>query len=196
MSANDEMVFLFTHFARHYRDGGIGCRHVADLWVYCNAHPELNKAYIEEKLASLQLVTFYRHIRRLMAVWFEDAPGDELIDFISDFIFASGSFGDKVSWLQSRTVRDSKNNVLRFSSKLVYLWKTAFPSCVVLRGKYTILKRCPWMLPLVWLWRPVYKVLFERDSLQVQKQNVRILTRENVQNRQQALQYVGLDYNF
>ena len=196
MSANDEMVFLFTHFAKHYRDGGIGCRHVADLWVYCNAHPELDEAYIEEKLSPLHLLEFYRHIRRLMAVWFEDTAGDERMDFITDFIFDSGSWGNKASRLQSRTVRDSKHNVLRFSSKLVYLWKTAFPSCVVLREKYTILKRCPWMLPLVWLWRPVYKVLFERHSLQVQKQNVQVLSKENVQTRQQALQYVGLDYNF
>ena len=28
MTAENELVFLFSHFAKHYRDGGIGCRYV------------------------------------------------------------------------------------------------------------------------------------------------------------------------
>ena len=33
MSERDEFMFVFSHFVKHYRDSGIGCRHVTDLWV-------------------------------------------------------------------------------------------------------------------------------------------------------------------
>ena len=50
LSAEDGYIFLFTHFARHYRYGGIGCRHVADLFIYRRAFPELNHKYIAGEL--------------------------------------------------------------------------------------------------------------------------------------------------
>ena len=34
MRDEDEFIYLFTHYAKHYRDGGVGIRQVADLYVY------------------------------------------------------------------------------------------------------------------------------------------------------------------
>lgn len=31
LSREDEFIFIFTHFAKHFRDGGAGCRYVLDL---------------------------------------------------------------------------------------------------------------------------------------------------------------------
>ena len=36
MSNEDQMVYIFTHFAKHYRDAGVGIKHIVDLWVYKN----------------------------------------------------------------------------------------------------------------------------------------------------------------
>ena len=196
MTPEDEFIFLFTHFAKHYRDGGIGCRHVVDLWVYLRSHPELDLDYIQTELKKLQLLDFYRNIRRLISTWFEDQESDSRTDFLTEFIFASGSFGQIENRVLSRAVRDANHSVLGFSGKLLYLWQTAFPGIKILREKYTILKKHPYMLPLVWLIRPFYKVLFEWRSLRQQQRNLAAFDEDGMENHQKMLHYVGLDYNF
>ena len=58
MKPEDEYVFLFAHFAKHYVDGGIGIRHALDLWVYRRTNPDLDNAYIQTELKKLKLERF------------------------------------------------------------------------------------------------------------------------------------------
>lgn len=196
MSAEDTMVFLFAHFAKHYRDGGIGCRHVLDLWVYLRAYPRLDEEYMEQQLQKLGLLAFYRNIRRLIAFWFEDGEADETTEFISDFVLGGGSWGTMASKTVSRTIRVENHSHLGVGGKLAYLWGIAFPNINALKEKYTILKKCRFMLPLVWLWRPFYKVFFESQSLKMRKKQMQAVTSESLDARRQALQTVGLDSDF
>lgn len=196
MTAEDGMVYLFTHFAKHFRDGGIGCRHVLDLWVYLRSEPKMNEAYVQRELNRLGLLKFYRHIRELLDVWFEDASDSPMSDFLTDAVFASGSFGELDSRVISRAVRDKKHSPLGVNSRLLYLWQTAFPSVLILKDKYTVLKKAPWLLPVIWLIRPFYKLLFERDSLKFQEQNLQALSEDRVAARREVLHEIGLDYNF
>jgi hypothetical protein len=196
MTPEDTFAFLFAHFAKHYRDGGIGCRYVLDLWVYLRANPELDMDRVMAALKQLRLDRFYENISRLMAVWFEGEKPDERTEFLTEFIFASGSWGEGNSRVLSRAIRDGKGPLLKRSGKLTYLRELAFPGVMTLRGKYTVLKKHPWMLPLVWLWRPFYKVLFERGSLEERRETLEYVTVERIDDRRQALHYVGLDYNF
>lgn len=195
MTPEDEWIYLFTHFAKHYRDGGIGCRHMVDLWVYLRVTESLDDAYVEAELEKLQLLEFYSNIRKLIAVWFEDEQEDALSEYLTEFIFASGSWGQMETKILSRTLRDSKRSVLGFSGRLIYMRNTLFPGADVLRNKYTILKKAPWTLPLVWAVRPFYKVLFERNTLKEQEERLKMLNQDNIALRQQMLRYVGLDYH-
>lgn len=198
MLPEDEMVYLFTHFAKHYRDGGIGCRHVVDLWVYLRANPGLNEEKVKTGLDKLQLREFYENIRQLMAVWFEGARADEKMNFITDFIFASGSWGKTETHVASTGVRDQSGKRGGYRARWKYLFRLAFVGVDGLKNKYTILQKAPWMLPLVWIYRPFYKLLSkqERRSLSTHRRNLRILTPETVRTHREALQYVGLDYHF
>ena len=196
MKAEDEFIYLFTHFAKHFRDGGIGCRHVADLWVFLRAKADLDETYIQKELEKLQLLGFYQNVRTLMPVWFEDGLCDEKTELMTEFIFASGSFGRIESRVLSITVRDTGHYPLGFNGRLMYLWRTAFPGVDVLKEKYTVLKRMPWMLPLVWLVRPFYKILFETKDLHRQKKNIMTLSRENLDQKDRMLKYFDLEYRF
>jgi len=196
MTVEDEWIYLFTHFAKHYRDGGIGCRHVVDLWVYLRTYPNMDQQYVKEQLEKLRLTDFYHHTLRLIDLWFRDGSGDDVTEYMSEFILASGSWGQMESKALSRAVRDAKHSALGFNGKLLYLWQTAFPRVEVLRDKYTFLKKAPWLLPAVWVIRPFYKILFERRSLKRHEQNLEVLSRNNIELRQQMLNYVGLDYHF
>ena len=193
MTPEDAFVFLFAHFAKHYRDGGIGCRYVLDLWVYLRANPELRMDRVMAALEELKLHRFYGNISRLMAVWFEGAQPDERTEFLTEFIFASGSWGN----MEQRVVAESVRNMQRSKwtgGKLGYLWHTAFPDRKALQGKYPVLRKAPWLLPGVWLVRPVWKLVFERSSLERQKQVMDAMTQETLDTHRQMLMFVELEY--
>ena len=190
----DEMVYLFTHFAKHYRDGGIGCRHLLDLWVFRKNHLQLDEERIKKTLDKIYLREFYENICRLMTVWFENEPTDEKMDFITEFLFDSGSFGKHEAHVVSTGVKDHGGKGARWR----YVLRLALPGVDALKNKYTILQKAPWMLPLVWIYRPIYKFVSakERRTLKQHGQNLKILSPDKVQTRHQAMQYVGLDYHF
>ena len=196
LKPEDEWIYLFTHFAKHYRDGGVGCRYVVDLWVWRRACPHMNEAYIRSVMEAMQLEKFYGHMLQLMDHWFENGEGSDTLQIITDFIFSSGSWGADEVRVLSRAVRDAKHSALGFSGRLLYLWQTAFPPVEVLWEKYIVLRKHRWMLPLVWIYRPFYKVFFERKTLDRKKKHMATLSEENMQLRRDMLQLVGLEYNF
>lgn len=198
MSPEDEMVYLFTHFAKHYRDGGIGCRHVVDLWVFQRSHPALNEEKVKAELNKLHLLQFYENILRVLAVWFNDAQSNEMTDFITDYVFESGSWGKKETHIVSLGVWDGSSERGGHGARWKYLLRIVFPGVEALKNKYTILKKAPWFLPIVWIIRPFYKLLSkkEHESFHTHRKNLRVLSPEKITSRQQALAYVGLKYNF
>ena len=196
MTPEDEWIFLFTHFAKHFRDGGIGCRYVVDLWVYLCHNPGMDEAYICRELEKLQLQPFHENIRRLIRVWFEELTGDEKMDVITDYIFASGSWGQLESKVISGAVRESPSSGRAVESKLRYAFRIMFPDVRTLRSKYTVLKKHPWLLPAVWVMRPFYKLLWERKSLLQHRDNIHSITDEKVAQRRDLLEYMGIDYRF
>ena len=195
MNPEDEFVYLFTHYAKHFRDGGIGCRHVVDLWVYLRANPEMDQERVRRELEKLHLQEFYEYTCRILDVWFGDGETDARVDFMTDFIFASGSYGRMNKHLLSMAVRDSENTTAA-EGKFHYVLNMAFPSAEILRHKYTILQKAPWMLPAVWVYRPFYKFFRERSDLERHKRNVDALTTEDMSEHKKMLNYMGLDYHF
>ena len=195
MAPEDMFIYLFTHYAKHFRDGGIGCRHVVDLWVYLRANPGLDMARIRRELEKLHLLTFFDYTRRILDVWFEGGETDPRVDVMTAFIFASGSYGRMEKRLLSVAVRDSENTTAA-EGKRSYVWKMAFPPARILKHKYTVLEKAPWLLPAVWVYRPFYKVLCERSDVQRHRKNVESLTTEGMNEHKKLLNYMGLDYNF
>ncbi|MBR3842929.1 MAG: nucleotidyltransferase family protein [Christensenellaceae bacterium] len=196
MTAEDEMVYLFTHFAKHFRDGGIGLRHMTDLFVYQRANPSLDEAYVVAELEKLQLLSFYNNIKKLLRVFFMDEAEDELSEILTEYIFESGSWGKLESRILATSVRDLGESRSPLKKKLLYLKEIAFPSLNGLKFKYPILKRAPWALPLVWIYRPFYKLLFEKESLNRHEQAISAMKKEDIDRRREFLSAIGLDYNF
>lgn len=196
MRPEDEMVFLFTHFAKHVRDGGIGCRHVTDLWVFRRAHPELDETYIHGVLETLQLCEFYDNMCRVLAMWFESGEPDTITELITQYIFTSGNWGTRERQTTQNRIRRSKDFILRDNARALYLFDAAFPPLNEMREKYTVLKKAPVLLPLVWIYRPFYKIFCERGTLKKQEQNLRALSAGNLRAQKQLMHDMGLDFNF
>lgn len=196
MEKEDEFIYIFTHFAKHYRDGGIGCRHVVDLWIYHRACPQLDEAYILAELDKLQLTAFYQNMTQLISVWFEGAALDERTAFMTDFIFRSGAWGKKENHILSAGVKASKQAGTAQKGRWKWVCSMLFPSTDAMKARYSIVGRYPYLLPLFWPVRWATAILFRRDNIQKQHRELKIASSDKIETYQQALQYVGLDFNF
>lgn len=193
MSDEDTFVYIFTHFAKHYRDGGIGIRHITDLYVYLSAKPNMNIGYMESELAKLELLDFYNNTVHTFNVWFGTEIGDEMSDFITDKIFGSGSYGTYKSHVLSSAVKTSN---LGRNVKTKKLFNLIFLPYKSMCKKYPILKKFPMLLPIMWVLRGINAVLYHKDRIVRQQRDLKIITDDNVKKYKQELNYVGLKFNF
>ncbi len=196
MTAEDEYIYLFTHFAKHYRDGGIGLRHVLDLWVFERSVPTLDESYVCRELEKLRLLEFRENISKLLRVWFEEEETDEKTEFISQFVFGSGSFGSKENKSAAAGARDAETAGSAQKGKAMRLRKILFPPLENMQLIYPALKKLPVLLPVFWVVRWVRTILFRRDRIAVQRNKLQQRSVEEIETYQQALDFVGLDFQF
>ena len=196
MTDEDMLIFLFTHFAKHYRDGGIGLRHMTDLCVYRKSKPDLNEEYINNELKSLQLYEFYVNIINTLGVWFDGRKSDEKTDYITDFIFKSGIYGTEKAHILSEAVKMSKSVKSAKNVRIKKFFRRMFLPYKDMCDNYPFLKRIPLLLPFMWIYRLFTAVLFKGDRIKFDIQSIKLMTEENIKKYQDALNFVGLDFNF
>lgn len=197
MTDEDQMIYLFTHLAKHYRNGGIGIKHMTDLWVYKSKIENLNEAYIAEELQKLQLSKFYKNIMYTLDVWFADSKTIHMTDFITDFIFESGAYGTKknriiADGVKTAKVSDRSAVASRFKRICDMIFLPYSGMCI----KYNILKRIPVLLPVFWGVRWCDTLLNKRKNLDKLTVSINDMTVKNIESFSDALNYVGLDFNF
>lgn len=196
MSDNDQMIYLFTHFAKHYRDGGIGIRHMVDLYVYRNAKPELDEDYIKGELKKLQLYDFYLNIIDTINYWFNNGAITDAVAIIEEFIFNSGVYGDHDSHVLSEAVKHSKSTGSSGLAKIKHLFTIVFLPLENMKKIYPVLVKFPVLLPVMWVVRLVKTVLFKRGAIKAHSEDIKKMSVEKIDYYQQNLNFVGLDFNF
>ena len=193
MTNEDNMIYLFTHFAKHYRDAGIGIKHITDLWVFRKKHPDLDENYIKNELKALQLYDFYVNIMNTLSVWFENGEADKKTDFITETVFSSGIYGKQINHIYSEALKISKSTKNIKSKKLFSL---IFAPYKTMAQKYPLLKKAPFLLPVFWIYRLLNILIFKYDMVVSQKRDFDCMTAENINSYSEALNFVGLDFNF
>lgn len=104
-SPNNDVIFIFTHFLKHFYKGGIGLRQICDwcrlLWTY---RKTIDLTLLKERLHSMQLVTEWRAFAAF-AVEFLGMPSEAMplydnskkwvrkAGHIQAFILEVGNFG-------------------------------------------------------------------------------------------------------
>ena len=196
MTDEDQMIYLFTHFAKHYRDAGIGIKHIVDLWVYRNNKLDLDEKYIKTELKKLQLYDFYINILDTLSAWFDGGENTDITDFITDVIFNSGVYGTKQARNSSETLKLSKSNDSLQNVKVRKLFKTFFLPYQYMCIVYPFLNKHPYLLPVMWIVRGVKAVLFKRETIAKNIENLNIYDLEKAEDYRKSLNFVGLDFNF
>lgn len=197
MTEEDHMIFLFLHFAKHYRNGGIGIRHMLDLYVYKKAKSGMDEDYIARELQKMQMYDFYCNIMKTLLVWFENAEADQKTELITQRIFLSGAYGSNAGRNVFEAVRDRAANGMSAKQIQRKSWLHAiflpYPNMCI---SYPVLKKAPVLLPAMWVVRWV-QILLERPQVIIKHRNkVRNLNAEKLDTWESQMNAVGLAFEF
>ncbi len=195
-SMKDEAFFihLITHFAKHYRDGGIGIKHMVDLWVYKNAKPNLDWEYVRSELKKLRLHEFFENVEKTLDVWFGDADETFETKLISDTVFGSGAYGTAEDAATSKIIRETQGRRSFASVKLANRIKTVFLPYRQMREKYNFLEKVPFLLPAMWIVRLFHAIIFKQSRVRNYIEKEKRLTNGTIYERKEKLNAVGLDF--
>ncbi|MBE6727805.1 MAG: hypothetical protein E7562_04055 [Ruminococcaceae bacterium] len=194
LKAEDNYIYLFTHFAKHYRDAGVGIKHIVDLYLMQNQIKDMD--YVIAELEKLQLDKFYHNVMYTLKVWFEDAPSNLQSETITNRIFSGGAYGSAQAHILSSAVKQAKTSGSTQKAINKKIRTMLFPSFSIMKEEYSILKILPFLLPFVWVWRWITALLFRRDNIRKQSVVAQTLSEESVNAYKDELDIVGLDFNF
>ena len=192
MTDEDSFIYSFVHYAMHYRNGGIGVKHVTDFYVIMKNTPSLDMAYIEKELEKLGLLEFWKNTKNLLDVWFNGAEATGLTDFMTTKIFDSGAYGTHEAKVVSEAVRTSNTGKFMRLKRVVSL---LVPPYHAMCQKYRFLRKIPVLLPFMWVFR-WFHLLFTPSRIKARKKELGMLNTESVNKYQNELDYVGLHFDF
>ncbi len=196
MDDEDHMIYIFTHFAKHYREAGIGIRHFVDLWIYQLNHSNMDEKYIKSELKKLQLYDFYENIQSTISFWFGNGEATEKALFITETILNSSLYGNKDTYLINTAIKlyneGQGSGVVKRKKYIKFLFLPYNLMC----QKYPFLKKLPFLLPFMWIYRIFEAVFFKRERIKKHQENFGKITEEKILDSKDALNFVGLDFNF
>ncbi len=188
-------IYLFTHFAKHYRDGGVGLKQVADLWLYRQANPDLDEKAVARELEGLTLAEFHRHFLDLLQVWFHEGKPTPQTRVMTRFLCDSGAFGTRENRVTAEGLREARSGGRAGQVRGRKLRQSLFPPRQALAASWPILEKLPALLPFVWVVRGLRAVLFRRRGMVARLKNVQHMTADRIETYGEALQFVGLDFH-
>ena len=193
LSTEDNFIYLIAHFAKHYRDAGIGIKGVIDLWIYLEKYPNMNMDVIYLELEKLNLKTFFENLLKLIRAWFADGQMDEVASMMTLFIINSNTFGTMKNQMSAKSIRENKN--IENAQKFKYL-RSIFPNLAKMKLIFPILEKVPILLPFFWVFRVIRFVLFRRDRIEKNKQIIDSIDIDSISEYDNHMKMVGIDiYN-
>lgn len=191
-SQEDVFLYAFTHFTKHYRDGGIGLRHLTDIYVLFNN--DMDTEYIEKALKKLELFDFYNNIIKTLKVCFEDEKPDEVTERIMNWVFESGPYGLKKKYELATATKEAINNGNVSAEKQTFK-NVFFPSVSFAKKRYPILNKAPFLLPAIWVIRAFSALFFRRENIKENTSKLKNVTDKAVEEYNNELEKVGLKFN-
>ena len=183
---NNRYAYIFTHFAKHYRDRGIGIKHIVDLEI-------LRNQATDKGLNELHLTSFYENVQRTLDCWFRDREFDDVTTRITETVFKSGEYGTNETSVKSQSlkkVNDANGNYRK--ARIKDFINKLFPSYSVMRRRNPILNKLPILLPFIWIWRIICSP-FTGKAQKAYRENKAITANTDYK---EELNAVGLDYWF
>lgn len=160
----DFYVYLTAHEYKHVKYGGTGFRSLADTYVFLKAHKELDFEYISGELERLGLTGFERKNRRLaQRVFTTDELSEDETDLLL-FFLDSATYGTREQ-LSENQITKELSGMDNNGAKFKYFFRRFFITGDVVKEAYPFFDRHKFLLPVLWIYRPIMGVITHPKAL-------------------------------
>lgn len=160
LSPEDNYLYLILHTYKHFIFAGTGIRSVLDVYFFKKLPMDHN--YIKEKCRQFGIETFLRELEQLADVWFSDAEPTSVSAQLGDYIADCGVYGNEENKLHSEMRKVSSG---RGDSRLKYILRRFFLPYHAMKIEYPVLRKLPFLLPFLWVYRAFYALMHRRAKL-------------------------------
>ncbi len=168
-----EIVYLLYHLAKHLDTSGIGLRSLLDIGIYLNAHQnDIQKEKLLSYLKTADMMKFFTQMvylnikyfdfKNLDEFLFDDLLTDQAYDRIIELFATSGIHGTGSSHnpFSTRIAASQMKN----KSKFIVFISILFPNFKSMVGMYPFLRKTPFLLPFLWVFRWLKLLLIRTKS--------------------------------
>lgn len=169
----DFYVYVTAHAYKHYINGGIGIRTLADIYVINQKiGNSLDWDYIQAEMKEIGILDYEKQSRDLAYKVFGGSKIVSELSLTHDeqnmllFYMSSGAYGNEENKIYNRlhSIQGDENRVSRLT-KLKYCFKRLFPGRNSCKKNHPFVYSHPWILPIFWIWRIFKKLLFDIKGL-------------------------------
>ena len=194
MAREDSYLYHIAHMSKHFSRAGHGVRGLADEWAFLNSgQGAMDREYLDAELAKLNMAEFEADLRKAAeAAIGQDAcgralaAGDPVCRAAGDtpvasapsaltpdvarmlaYMLGSGTYGTSENFARNAVRADVAEHG-SLGGRARYFARRLFPPLEILRLSYPILKRAPWLLPAVHLYRFTIRPIQKRAKLRAE----------------------------
>lgn len=165
MTLEDYYIYMLLHSAKHFSEGGIGIRMIADEYVFYKKYSDqLNQKYLSEQFEKLGITLFEKKLRDISLKWF--SKGSEVKDFddVEEYILLSMTLGRVDVAVMSEMERQRVNTKTgRKKSRFANFISSFFPNKSYMANKYPFVEKMPILLPYSWACMWCRRIFIDRN---------------------------------
>jgi hypothetical protein len=165
MTLEDYYIYMLLHSAKHFSQGGIGIRMIADEYVFYKKYSDqLNQKYLSEQFEKLGITLFEKKLRDISLKWF--SKGSEVKDFddVEEYILLSMTLGRVDVAVMSEMERRRVNTETgRKKSRFVNFISSLFPNKTYMANKYSFVEKMSILLPYSWACMWCRRIFIDRN---------------------------------
>ncbi|MBO5065041.1 MAG: nucleotidyltransferase family protein [Clostridia bacterium] len=167
MTNEDFYVYILSHAAHHFEKAGTGIKTVVDhFYLKRKLKPLCDGALLKDSLEKTGLSVFSDRMDALSEYWFGNAQGDDSLEEMGEYIILSGVFGNETNDYLSGIMRGDYTE-----KKSSYFLSRLFLPYKLMKKRYPILIKLPFLLPLMWVVR-FFSALSNKDKYTHEAQNI------------------------
>jgi hypothetical protein len=188
---SDEDFFLLhlLHMHKDFRNGVLGFRRLADMWIFRKKHPKLDEESLREELRKMRLDTFAQRMEMLSQICFEGKPLNPDSELLLRFAMKSGVFGEERSFkVSNAALRKERSHGATKTRAVLYL---AFPSLGRMKARFPILEKWPILLPFCWAVR-IIRQLVRSPAEQIRNLNYSEVSEEEIREIRRVFRAGGV----
>ena len=187
MTDEDFYVYILSHSAHHFESAGTGIKSIVDHY-YLNKKlkPECNSEILEKALEETGLTVFNNKMDELIECWFCDKPFNDDVKETTDYIILSGVFGTEANYYLSGIIRGEYTE-----KKSSYFITRLFLPLYLMKKRYPILKKLPFLLPIMWVVR-IFSSISNRKKYSEEAKMVNAVDKEAKDKQIEFLKQHGL----